>query len=175
MNVSGLDHVKLDSFDTGPTQHGWQFWSYVWIATLPLYQLLIQLLVPLIGRTSWITKAPRKISVLDDDSSSRRARLHHGCETVLRLVQVREQKTCVSHIELLVPYARASIQLLKFGVGDVRRFGIFFCQRENLRVCVCADNASFRSDDASHRYRHVAAATTDVQAFHPSDQTDTIE
>src|SRR4029077_14933336 len=136
MNVSGLDHIKLDPLDTGPAQHGWQFWSYIWIATPPLYQLLIQLLVPLIGRTSWITKAPCKISVLDDNSSSRRARLHHGCETDIRLAQVREQKTRVRHIEFVVPQARASILLLKFNVGDLRSFGIFSCPRENVRVWV---------------------------------------
>src|SRR6267378_5554991 len=171
MNVSGLDHIKLDRLDTGPAQHGWQFGSYIWIATPPVYQLLIQLLVPLVGRTSWITKAARKISVLDDDSSSPCARLHHGYETDIRLAQVREQKAGVSHIELLMPCARASILLLKFNVGDLCSFGIFSCQLENVRVCVCADYASFKSDDASHRDRHMAAATTDVQAFHPSDQT----
>src|SRR6188472_2452853 len=66
-------------------------------------------LIPFIGPTTWITKASREISVLDDDSSSRQARLHHGCETVLRLVQVREQKTGVSHIELLLSQAYTGI------------------------------------------------------------------
>jgi hypothetical protein len=88
---------------------------------------------------------------------------------------VREQKTRVSQIEPLGPYACASIQLLKFNVGELRRFGIFLSQRENLRVCVRTYNASFRSDNASDQHRHVAAATTNVQAFHPSDQTHTIE
>src|SRR5204863_8302931 len=143
------------------------------IATSTLHEFLIPLVVAFIGRTSWITKARRKIDVLDDDCSSTQTRLHHGCETVLRLVQMREQKTGVSDIELLVPQGRASILLLKLNVGDLRRFGVFSCQRENLRVCV--DNASFRPDDASHQYRHVATATTDVQAFHPAGQTHTMD
>src|SRR5436190_16654144 len=145
------------------------------IATSPLHEFLIPLLVAFIGRTDWITKAPRKIRVLDDNSSSRRARLDHRCETLLRLVQVREQKASISPIYFFVPQARRSIQLLKCNVKDLRRFGIFSGQRENLLVCVCADNASFRPDNASHQYRYVATATTDVQAFHPADQTHTIE
>jgi hypothetical protein len=88
---------------------------------------------------------------------------------------VREQKAGVRNIEFFVPQASASIPLLKCNVGELRRFGIFLSERENLRVCVCTDNASFRSDNASDQHRHVAAATTDVQAFHPSDQTRTIE
>src|SRR5438067_10602045 len=83
------------------------------IATSPLHEFLIPLLVAFIGRTSWITKARRKIDVLDDDCSSTQIRLHHDCETVLRLVQMREQRTGVSDIELLVPQGRASILLLK--------------------------------------------------------------
>ena len=56
--------------------------------TPPLYQFLIQLLVSLVGSTCWITKTSRKIGVLDYDAASRQTRLYHGCQTVLRLVQV---------------------------------------------------------------------------------------
>src|SRR6188472_1358960 len=100
---------------------------------------MIQLGVALIRRTHWITKAPSKICVLDDDSSSRRTRLSHRCETLLRLVQMGEQKAGISNIELFVPQACASIHLLKCNGGDLRRFGIFSSEAENLRVCVCAD------------------------------------
>src|SRR5438045_9724538 len=99
------------------------------IATSPLHEFLIPLLVAFIGRTSWITKARRKIDVLDDDCSSTQTRFHHGCETVLRLVQMREQKTGVSDIELLVRQACASILLLNLNVGDLRRITIFSYHR----------------------------------------------
>src|SRR5262245_58592716 len=88
---------------------------------------------------------------------------------------MREQKTSVNDIELVVPQARASILLLKFNVRGFRRFGIFSCQRENLRVRVGADNVSLRSNYESHQDRHVSAATTYIQAFHPCAQTDSVE